>query len=241
MSAILHVAPVVRSAVQVGDSPAMLTARELTGVTTVDHLDERWINQTGQNIIRVVIGSYFTAVSLDLISGVDQRALFATVLGPESADLIGSALLLGLSVAFMIGVTLRLTGLMLALFVFTSSLIQNFLAFEINNISDFWRDLTLVCAVMMSYSFITAKAEREASIVSRTVRPQRTALGERARRSLQAEIRAALATGGTRAANEPGAPDDDGSGEERAAWPSERPADTGGTQASNDENIFVKI
>jgi len=174
-------------------------------------------------------------VSLDLVDGVDQKALFVPVMKPEAADLVGSTLLLGLSVAFMIGVSLRLTGLMLAVFVFTSSLIENFIVFEMSNISDFWRDLTLVCAVMMSYSFLTAKAQRDASIVSRSVRPQRIALGEKARRSLQAEIRAALSVGRQAAANRPSAPDAENAphaAEDETATPEE---------GGQGDNIFAKI
>jgi len=158
----------------------------------VDHLDERWLNQTGQNIIRVVIGSYFTAVSLDLVNGVDQRALFATLMTPESADLVGSTLLLGLSVAFMIGVSLRLTGLMLALFVFSSSLLQNFLHFESGNLSHFWRDLALICGVLLNYSWLRSDELEGAAIVTRRVKPRRVATDRVTRHRLSRDIRAAL-------------------------------------------------
>ena len=92
--------------------------------------DERWLNNSGLNLIRIVIGSYFAAVALDLVTGVDQSALFAGFAPHMVADLLGSTLLFVASLAFMTGIYLRMSALVLALFVFSSSLIQNFLLVE---------------------------------------------------------------------------------------------------------------
>jgi len=154
------------------------------------------------------------------------------VMKPEAADLVGSTLLLGLSVAFMIGVSLRLTGLMLAVFVFTSSLIENFIVFEMSNISDFWRDLTLVCSVMLTYSFLSRQGVREASIVGRSVRPRRVDLGESARRSLQAEIRSALSSGTP--GKRPAASSGDGTKVARASGPQDG-------EPEDSDNIFARM
>ncbi len=126
--------------------------------------DERWLNQSGLNLIRIVIGSYFAAVALDLVLGVNQSALFAPFASPLFADLIGSTVLVVASLTFMVGYRLRLSALVLALFVFSSSLIQNFLISDVENVSAFWRDLTMVCAVILTYSNMSRQEMRRADL-----------------------------------------------------------------------------
>ena len=129
--------------------------------------DERWLNQSGLNLIRIVIGSYFAAVALDLVMGVDQKALFLPILRPIAADVIGSTVLVLVSLTFMTGVCLRLSALILALFVFCSSVVQNFVLADIENVSNFWRDLTMVCAVILTYSNMTPRDLRRANLARR--------------------------------------------------------------------------
>lgn len=131
------------------------------------HKDERWLNQTGLNLIRIVIGSYFVAVSLDLVIGVDQKALFLPVAPGVVADIVGSTLLFLTSVAFMTGFQLRITALVLALFIFCSSLVQNFLLAPVEDVSAFWRDVTLVCAIILNYSNMNRRELRRADLMRR--------------------------------------------------------------------------
>lgn len=132
------------------------------------------MNQTGLNLIRIVIGSYFIGNALDLVAGVDQRAMLLPFLSFEPADLIGSTLLFFSSVMFMTGIGLRLSSLTLAIFVLSSSVVQNFIYFELVNVSYFWRDLTLACGVLLSYSSLDARGLRRARIGAR--RPVRRPL-----------------------------------------------------------------
>lgn len=129
--------------------------------------DERWLNQSGLNLIRIVIGSYFVAVSLDLVSGVNQKALFLPFFPTNVADLIGSTILCVASFTFMLGLSLRQTALALALFVFCSSLIHNFLLLEFEDISAFWRDVALVCAIILNYSNMNRHELRRADLMRR--------------------------------------------------------------------------
>ena len=112
----------------------------------------RALGQTGINLLRVVIGSYFIGLSLALVKGLDYAALFLPILPLKTADMLGSMLLFILATAYMSGAYLRLTSLALVLFVLCSSIVQNFTVFEFGSISAFWRDLALCCAVMLSYS-----------------------------------------------------------------------------------------
>ncbi len=167
--------------------------------------NERWLDQTGLNLIRIVIGSYFMAVSLDLVVGVDQTVMFAPFAPYLLADLVGSTLLFVLSVAFMTGIYLRMTALMLALFVLGSSLIQNFLVAEFENVSDFWRDVTLASAVILNYSNLTRREMRRAALMHRRrtrvrkvplpgdeIMPRRITPPAQVKRPVQRDIREAL-------------------------------------------------
>lgn len=141
---------------------------------------QRWLDYTGLNLIRIVIGSYFMAIALDLIKGIDPSILFLSLTAPTTADLLGTMLLFVITAAFMIGVFLRLTSLTLALFVLTTSLIQNLVMPglpEGENIGAFWRDLTLVCAILLSYTCLKRTELHKAALVWRRTAPVRMASG----------------------------------------------------------------
>ncbi|WP_135505630.1 hypothetical protein [Roseovarius aestuariivivens] len=128
---------------------------------------QRWIDYTGLNLIRIVIGSYFMAISLDLIEGSDPRVLFLPIFDPQTADLVTTVLLFSVTAAFMIGLYLRLTSLILAIFMMASSYVTNFMLPQTAQVADFWRDLTLVCAVLLCYSCLRRNEVRKAALVWR--------------------------------------------------------------------------
>ncbi len=128
---------------------------------------QTWLDHTGLNLIRIVVGSYFVAISMGLISGFEPTALFIVYSNPVLADLLGTMVLFSLTVIYMTGWQLRLSCLALALFVLSSSLVQNFLLSQAGTISDFWRDLTMVCAVLLSYSSLRRSEIRKAALIGR--------------------------------------------------------------------------
>lgn len=162
------------------------------------------VDQTGLNLMRIVIGSYFMALSLDLLIGFDPAALFAVPLPAGAADLTGSTLLLLLSGAFMAGVQLRLVALSLALLIIFSSLVQNFVSVHPGSLSAFWRDLVLAVAVLLTYLTLGRRELRRASVLAHRARMRRAAAQARVsprrvnavvqfKRPVQQEIRQALA------------------------------------------------
>lgn len=109
------------------------------------------LSQAGQNLIRVIIASYFIGVSIGLINGTDATPLAAMFLEPELAALIGSATIFIFGYLVMTGIWLRFAALMLALIMFWSSYISNFSATDVDGIGNFWRDMTLIGALMLTY------------------------------------------------------------------------------------------
>ncbi len=108
------------------------------------------VDQIGLNLLRIVTGTYFMALALGLIEGFDPAALFRPVMGTLSAGTVGATLLLSLAIWFVLGTALRLAALSLALFVLSSSFMANFIVGPVENLSAFWYDLTLACAVLLS-------------------------------------------------------------------------------------------
>ena len=127
--------------------------------------NDRWLDQTGLNLIRIVIGSYFMAIALGLITGIDPATLFIGLMPEQTARFSGVGLLFLISLCFMAGIKLRLAALMLVLFVLFSSFVENVLRQVTPDISSFWRDLTLACAVMLSYSTLGRRDLRKATVL----------------------------------------------------------------------------
>jgi hypothetical protein len=128
---------------------------------------QRWIDHTGLNLIRIVIGSYFMAIALGLIEGTDPKAMFIAYMDHETSDLVGTMLLFAITTAFMAGLFLRQSSLMLAIFIMGSSLAENFLSYQPGSVSNFWRDITMVCAVLLSYSCLRRSELRKANVIGR--------------------------------------------------------------------------
>lgn len=137
------------------------------------------VDQIGLNLLRIVTGTYFVAVALALIEGVDPAALFRPLMGAANAETLGASLLLALAIWFMLGTALRLAALSLALFVLFSSFTTNFVTAPVENLSAFWQDLTLACAVLLSYLTLDTRDMRRASIFAHRARMRRIAAQRR--------------------------------------------------------------
>ncbi|MBY5988850.1 hypothetical protein [Roseovarius atlanticus] len=112
------------------------------------------------------------ATALGLISGVAPPALFLSFTDPQTADLIGTVLLFSITAAFMLGLWLRLTSLMLAIFVFATSVVQNLVLADTPLVEPFWRDLALVGAVLLNYTGLKQSESRPAALVWRRSTPR---------------------------------------------------------------------
>lgn len=129
--------------------------------------DNRWLDHTGLNLIRIVIGSYFMAVSVGLVAGVDPAALLRPVLPATVAEFAGMTLLFALATAYMAGVSLHMVSLALALFVLSSSVATHLVRPGAGTVGFFWRDLALVCTVLLSYVPLRRRELRRAVLIMR--------------------------------------------------------------------------
>ncbi|MEE9428405.1 MAG: hypothetical protein V3V25_09695 [Paracoccaceae bacterium] len=106
---------------------------------------------SGHNLIRVLIASYFIAVSIDLIAGTSGIALAALVLPPAAAELVGSSVLFIFGSLVLTGIWLRPAAMLLGITILLSSFVQYFGPAAVP-LADLWRDLTLTGALLLTYS-----------------------------------------------------------------------------------------
>lgn len=109
-----------------------------------DHL-----NQSGQNLVRVVIASYFLAVALGLIPGTTAVSLTAAFLPEPHAEAVGKLVIFAAGYLVLVGVWLRASALFLATVLFWSSYIANA---GTGDLEAFWRDLALIGALILTYT-----------------------------------------------------------------------------------------
>lgn len=107
------------------------------------------LGQSGQNLVRVVIASYFLAVAVGLIPGTDASPLTAAVLPEPYAGAAGQTVIFVTAYLVLVGVWLRVAALLLANVLFWSSYIGNA---GIGDLEAFWRDLALIGALILTYT-----------------------------------------------------------------------------------------
>lgn len=113
-----------------------------------------WI--TPASLTRLLVISYFIAVSLGLIRGTEFAEFMRPVLPDNVALILMRVLVLTLAVLILTGYARRPAALVLSLVVFFSSYTALYAG---GDIGAFWRDLALVGALLMTANF-AAPGER---------------------------------------------------------------------------------
>ncbi len=137
------------------------------------------LGQKGQNLVRVVIASYFLAVASGLIPGTIAWPLTATFLPEPYAGIAGKAVIFLTAYLVLIGAWLRTSALLLATILFWSSYVENLAITSVapDNIEDFWRDLALIGALILTYTqTLPRAASRRAALqwhpAARRIKPE---------------------------------------------------------------------
>lgn len=133
-------------------------------------LNQGGLGQSGQNLVRIVIASYFVAVSLGLIPGTAAWPLTATFLPEPYADLAGKVVIFTTAYLVLVGAWLRVSALLLATVLFWSSYIENAGS---GNLEAFWRDLALIGALILTYTQTLPRAAARRSALRWTPRARR--------------------------------------------------------------------
>ncbi len=132
-----------------------------------DTLNSHQLNQSGQNLVRILIASYFIAVSIGFIPGTIATPLTAWFLPAAEADLAARVMVFVTAYLVLVGVWLRLSALVLANLLFWSSYIGNATA---GNVEAFWRDIALIGALILTYTQTLPRAARHRAALHWTPR-----------------------------------------------------------------------
>ncbi len=155
-----------------GQSPAPGTARTRKAPRRAS-----LVGIGAHKLLRILVASYFIGISLGLAPGIDTARLLNTILPSEQAEQVGAAIVFALSWLILAGMWLRPAVLLLALFVFWSSFVQNVLDMGAVGSGDFWRDLTLMGALMLTYVRLGPEAGRKGSLLRFTPKVRRLGNG----------------------------------------------------------------
>lgn len=124
-------------------------------------------------LLRVLIASYFIAVALHLIPGTDLSVLFTPVLPAPVDTALASGLVFLLAYMVMLGLYTRPAALVLALMTIFSS----FLAMVANgggtDLANFWRDVALIAALILTYRDGHMRRAHPVRVVRRHIEPRR--------------------------------------------------------------------
>ncbi|QBY00453.1 DoxX family protein [Rhodophyticola sp. CCM32] len=129
--------------------------------------------KTAQNLLRILIASYFLAAALQLIPGTDLTPLTSRVMPPGLDAALAAAIVFGLAYLVMIGVWMRGAALLLGLMTFFASYIKMLELGLQEELGDFWRDLALIAALMLTYADKSHYDPRLNQAIRRRVRPRR--------------------------------------------------------------------
>ena len=131
------------------------------------------LGATAQNLLRVIIASYFIALSLGMISGATLSPLAAMLISEQLASLMSSLLMFGLASLVMLGLHIRPAALLLGLITLAGSFVT-LNAFGVSeNLGALWRDLVLVAALVLTYSENAPRDRHKRRALRQKVAPRR--------------------------------------------------------------------
>ena len=120
---------------------------------------------TGHSVVRLLIVSYFMALSLGVISGTDISVLAGPFLPALPARILTGGAVFALAAMILIGTHRRAAALLLAIAMFWASYLT-ILSAPVDELGAFWRDLALIGALILTY------ADADAEQIARDPAPE---------------------------------------------------------------------
>ena len=133
------------------------------------------LGATAQNLLRMIIASYFIALALGLISGSTLSPVLAGVMSKPLASLLSSLIIFGLASLVIFGVHLRTATLLLGLITLAGSFATLYAFGVSENLGALWRDLVLVAALVLTYSENAIRDRHKRRLIRQKVVPRRVA------------------------------------------------------------------
>lgn len=133
-----------------------------------DHSGDRAVlGSTAQNMLRVLIASYFLAGAIGLIPGTDLTSLTDRLLPTVLSAPVAGLTVFILAYLVMVGIWLRGAALLLGILTFWASYLHMIgLGLE-SELGVFWRDLALIASLMLTYAEPDAEAIENRNLLRR--------------------------------------------------------------------------
>ncbi|MFD0981234.1 hypothetical protein [Tropicimonas aquimaris] len=131
------------------------------------------LSSAGQNLLRILIASYFLAGAVGMIPGTDLTPMFIRVMPQPFAGAASGFLVFMLAYMVMIGVWLRGAALTLGILTFWSSYLRMLDLGVADELGTFWRDLALIAALMLTYVETDARALAKRTPVRKKIVPRK--------------------------------------------------------------------
>lgn len=130
------------------------------------------INGNVQTLLRILIASYFIAISLGLVTGTDYAVLASQIAPAHVAQMVTAIVVFSLGFMVMIGSHTRSAALILGMMTVAAAYVAVAEAGMEAELGAFWRDLALVAALMLTYAD-KSPAARSQPVIRRKVQPRR--------------------------------------------------------------------
>ncbi len=131
------------------------------------------LNMTAQNLLRILIASYFLAVGLNLIPGTDLAILTEQVVPSHVATPLAAMVIFALAFLVMVGLYMRPAALVLGLLTFFASYLKMMELGVADELGTFWRDLVLIAALMLTYAENAPRDYQMRRVIRRKITPRR--------------------------------------------------------------------
>ena len=139
--------------------------------------DRTILGPNAQNLLRILIASYFLAGAIGLFPGTNLTPLTDTLLPSFLAGPAAACIVFILAYLVMIGVWLRGAALTLGILTFWASYLRMIELGLETELGVFWRDLALIASLMLTYAEPSPQAVRHRAVLSwkrrRSVQPRR--------------------------------------------------------------------
>ncbi len=140
---------------------------------TDDAMSSVTLNTTAQNLLRIVIASYFLAVGLNLIPGTSLAPLAGQVVPAPVAEPLAAMVVFALAFLVMIGLYMRPAALVLGVLTFFASYLRMIELGVEQELGGFWRDLGLIAALMLTYAENAPRDRRMRKALGEKITPRR--------------------------------------------------------------------
>lgn len=125
------------------------------------------MSQSGVNLLRFVLASYFIGTALGLIEGTNVTALALQFLPDNLGLFVANTCVFLLAYFVLMGIWLRPAALLLSVYVLATSGYLTVTGLPTEVVNDFWRDAALVSGLMMTYLSTPGRHFRNAVVRSK--------------------------------------------------------------------------